>query len=334
MPRFNSVASIVVLLTAFARASEPTYVIHFDEADHRGDRATFERSSATVIHTSTKFDDQDEPRESETTIGMQLRGDWEVLNADPAAASSTAESMIVRSWTRKVQTNGKVITDKEVLPPGTKVIARLSGDETKYTVRNDDADEESEPPTAVESILPGVLALHNPRGRTRDAEMFGGTRPRKVGESWPVDAQAAAKVYSQNQLEMEPKDITGTVKLLGVQTYNGRECLHVAVDMEVANFRMLPTTREARNRDNDDDGYKNKSALMTSHAEWLIDAAGDEKHYASFSTVRKYRGEGTVRNDKHYVMDETVRMETRIRRLAGSRAGAATTKSATTSESD
>src|SRR5262249_15958392 len=158
--------------------------------------------------------------------------------------------------------------------------------ETTYTIRIDDQDEENEPSPEQKSNLSGVMTLHK-SDRMRDSAMFGGTKPRKVGDSWPVDPDAAAKIYKDNQLDVRPKHITGTVKLVDVETYNGRECLHVAVDVQIADFRVLPTTREA-----DDDDYKMKSASMTSHVEWLIDASGDEKHYASFSTVRKYRSEG------------------------------------------
>src|SRR6185295_1090587 len=93
--------------------------------------------------------------------------------------------------------------------------------------------------------LPAVLSLHKSEGHTRDSAMFGGTKPRKVGESWPVDADAAADVYRENDLVIKPKDITGTVKLLDVQRYNGRECLHVAVDMEIADARapQIPGVR-------------------------------------------------------------------------------------------
>jgi hypothetical protein len=312
-----------VLLAAVAHGAERTYVIHFDEADHKGDRASFERVSATIVHNATKLDDQDEPTESETTIGMRLLGDWEVLDADEAAANSTAESVIIRSWTRKVEHGGNVISeDKPILPPGTKVIARLRDDETNYTIRNADDDEETDPSREVKSLLSGVMALHKSSGRTRDSAMFGGAKPRKVGESWPVDADAAARIYRENLMDVRPRDITGTVKLLDVQTYNGRECLHVAADVNIAAFRPLPATKPAQDRDDD---YEVKSSSMTSRVEWLIDAAGDEKHYASFSTVRKSHGEGKTPDGKHYAVDQTLRQETRIRRLGGDRAGATTT---------
>jgi hypothetical protein len=323
MLRFNFIV-MGVLLAAVAHAAERAYVIHFDEADHKGDRTSFERVSATMVHNATKLDTQDEPTESETTIGMRLLGDWEVLDVEEAAANSTAESVIIRSWTRKLEHDGNVISeDKPVLPPGTKVIARLRDDETKYTIRNPDDDEETDPPREVKSLLSGVMALHKSSGHTRDSAMFGGTKPRKVGESWPVDADAAARIYRENLMDVRPQDIGGTVKLLDVQTYNGRECLHVAADVNIASFRPLSATKPAQDRDGDDD-YQVKSSSMTSRVEWLIDAAGDEKHYASFSTVRKSHGEGKTPDGKHYAVDQTLRQETRIRRLAGGHTGAAT----------
>ena len=59
MPGFNCMLMVLLFsMVASAAAPERKYVIDFDEADHKGDRASIERVSATIIRTSTKFDDQ------------------------------------------------------------------------------------------------------------------------------------------------------------------------------------------------------------------------------------------------------------------------------------
>ena len=68
-----------------------------------------------------------------------------------------------------------------------------------------------------------------------DDDMFGSTEKRKVGESWPVHADAMAKSISKGGMEIAAAAITGQTHLNGMESVNGTLALRgvqAAIDMK------------------------------------------------------------------------------------------------------
>ncbi len=64
-----------------------------------------------------------------------------------------------------------------------------------------------------------------------DSEVFGSTMPKKVGDSWPINADAAARQLTQEGLPVKPEDISGTMRFDNVVIRDGRDYLQLSTDL-------------------------------------------------------------------------------------------------------
>jgi hypothetical protein len=77
-----------------------------------------------------------------------------------------------------------------------------------------------------EIALRPIVSLPN-LGDVSDDDVFGSREPRKVGESWAADPAALAKWVSREGAAVDKNSVSGTIKLKGLQTVNGVQCLVV-----------------------------------------------------------------------------------------------------------
>jgi len=75
------------------------------------------------------------------------------------------------------------------------------------------------------------------KGGPTDDQIFGTPQRKKVGDSWPMNSEAAAEDARQNGAAVEKEDFSGTVTLEKVLKIGDTECLQVAVAMDVARVR-------------------------------------------------------------------------------------------------
>ena len=114
---------------------------------------------------------------------------------------------------------------------------------TRCTLREGNAETEFLPPEAVltvtagrwksrveidgrpitmreETILRAAVSLPNTKDISLD-DAFGTAKARRVGESWPVNAEALARYVSRQGVTVKKDDVSGTVKLKSVQDVGG-----------------------------------------------------------------------------------------------------------------
>lgn len=87
----------------------------------------------------------------------------------------------------------------------------------------------------------GVLRLAlniQEEGVPNDDDTFGTKEPQAVGASWPINAEAMTRrLREQSYDPIEPKQVKGTVKLVGVEDVpDVGPCLHVEFDFTVMNM--------------------------------------------------------------------------------------------------
>jgi hypothetical protein len=72
-----------------------------------------------------------------------------------------------------------------------------------------------------------------------DDELVFGTRERKaVGAEWPMNAELAASGMTQRGVKIAKENLSGTVKLNGVEQANGMECLNMTMTVDARNIEV------------------------------------------------------------------------------------------------
>lgn len=124
----------------------------------------------------------------------------------------------------------------ELLPAGTVVMAERQGEQTTYSV--------SGRPVSAElaQALQGLgLSLHDDSA-TKDDKVFGTTERKKTGDSWPINAQAAAAGFTKSGIQADAKLISGTTTLEKVTKVDGKALLGITGTITFVDVQVpLPT---------------------------------------------------------------------------------------------
>jgi hypothetical protein len=112
----------------------------------------------------------------------------------------------------------------ELAKPGAVVSARLVGRERVFELAG--ARLAPDLQTALAAALP-LRADDEPT----DDDLFGTTQRRRVGESWPANAELFAR-FGAASVTFDPKDVAGTVTLAAVKPVHGEPCLEVRWKLE------------------------------------------------------------------------------------------------------
>jgi hypothetical protein len=115
-------------------------------------------------------------------------------------------------------------TTLELAKPGAVVSARLVGRERVFELAG--ARLAPDLQTALAAALP-LRADDEPT----DDDLFGTTQRRRVGESWPANADLFAR-FGAASVTFDPKDVAGTVTLAAVKPVHGEPCLEVRWKLE------------------------------------------------------------------------------------------------------
>jgi hypothetical protein len=144
-----------------------------------------------------------------------------------------------------------------------------------------------------EIFLRSILSLPNLGDATAD-DAFGSTEPRRVGETWAVNAEALARWMSREGTPVDPRSVSGTVKLKAVQAVNGVPCLLVTGRAVIEHW--VPEKKDIP------DGFKVVSASDEVKFTKLVpaDAAGGlclVDSYSDRATMKVATAEGAIRPD-------------------------------------
>jgi hypothetical protein len=133
-------------------------------------------------------------------------------------------------------TIGKFVSlpdNKEMVPAG-KVIGLQADSLDAYLAIRGGGELSEEARTVLRHVHPLEYAL--------DEESYGSKTPRKVGESWPVNALSVSQMDSNAVFAVDPKSVQGKVTLVGVEKAGAKPGVRVAVEMSQSGKDRLRKT--------------------------------------------------------------------------------------------
>lgn len=226
-------ALLVVAFAPALRADEPkhdakSYPIKFVRPTKPGDRYRYTADGALLQKAKSTVAGQ-RGGESEGGFGVHLEGTVEVLEVSKTGEEAKVTCTVTKCVRQTAEGDG------ELIPAGRVVTATAGADKTTFSLDQGTLSDEAR------DALDLVLRLSDDDGFTDD-DMYGPGEPKRVGDTWPLHADAVAKGAEHQHVKIDPADVSGTLKLEGVQTVNGVECQKIAGTIKVK--RLVATSTE------------------------------------------------------------------------------------------
>jgi hypothetical protein len=217
IPWFGRGLAVLFALAVAPAAWGQEYKIKLHRPEKVGD--TYTISAAGDSKSVLTIDAPGGPKKQEAAFTAKAAGTVRVL-AVSESGLATKLSLTVEQCLRD---------DKPLFDKGTVINVENAKGKKLYTVNGEPIS-----PEAAEAL---ALLVQAHRTEQQDLDTsFGTTDPQKVGSTWPVNAPAAAADLGKGGgLEMQPEDVTGTVKLAAVKQMGGKEALQVDMDVHLAN---------------------------------------------------------------------------------------------------
>jgi len=221
-----------VLLSGGAPAAQEQYTLDLSRAFQADTRFHFRadaESSRRTVATRKGAPLRDEGR----TLTVALDGTVHIDAVNEAGAITAAH---VEVDTFSAAREGVAL---EGLKAGQTLTLRVEDDETRFVI-----DEQAPAEDLAEALK---LILDISASGTRDKETFlNPPGPVAEGDTWPVDRQATAAAMSQEQMQVTPEAVSGSMRLVDVREEAGETLLRVAGELEIAAVEIaLPRMTQA-----------------------------------------------------------------------------------------
>jgi len=241
----------VMLLAApcFAADDPDAYTILLDRPSRKGEKSPFELVYAQVLTTKTTEQGHD-PTTTEDSLGAHFIFDDEVKEVDENGHSK----LVV--FTVRTCTSVKDKEETVLLPPGTKIIARAKEMDTEFTI------DDKPPEKKVDALFKQLISLVRAPDVPTFDKAYGTSTPRKIGETWPIDANATASYLKACGLAVDAKDVSGDVSFKALESSDGEACVRVEGNAHVKHFG------DAKHEFDKPD-LKLKNATVDSHITWM-----------------------------------------------------------------
>ncbi|HTL18289.1 MAG TPA: hypothetical protein VL793_13720 [Patescibacteria group bacterium] len=208
--RIIPIFTIFLLLAGLGRSQE-TYPIKLDFPEKAGNkyhlRAHGSGRQQMVMSVGTKTNGRT------NLISIDLEGTIEVLQVDERGLEKKLSCAIEKC----VADLGSGKT--ELFKKGDVIVATAVNRKKSYTLNNAEVGREAS------SALEIVLSIHT--SDLDDDDVFGTSTPRKVGETWPINSDAAVKDLNSSGAPFQIKQLKGQSRLRGIKTFGGRQCLDI-----------------------------------------------------------------------------------------------------------
>ena len=171
----------------------------------------------------------------EEGYGVRLEATVEILALDEVGEEAKLSCTVEKC--ARITPEGET----ELLAKGKVFIAEGKGKDTKFSLPDG-----AELPKESADALDLVISMDT-NDKLTDDDMLGTKDKKKVGESWPVTAEAIAKDSERVGVVVNPGDVEGTFRLDGLERVGDVECLKMSGNLRV---KKLVTKADA----NEDDG--------------------------------------------------------------------------------
>ena len=221
--RIFLVAALAIVCVA---AGEEGYVIRMSRPDKAGMK--FEVSIASAMRQEVMEKDADETKTlSESVVAVTFEGMAEIMEVD-----EKGNDLQIKYTVKKC---AKSAGEKEetVLKEGQVFVASLKGDKTIYALTGGKLSPEQEDAL-------GYVAYLSPSDAANTDDIYGTNQKQKVGAEWGINPAVSAKDFKRHNYLINPEDIKGTVKLVGIEKTAGVDCLSIKAEMKIEKGLMEP----------------------------------------------------------------------------------------------
>lgn len=219
-PRPTLLALLVVAIAATSIATAADYEIRFQRPVAVGDtyRATGTGSDEQSILATV---DGQTVQQREDKYSVEYTADYEILALTPGGRASKARLTIVRL----IRTAGGQTS--ELLPAGTVVSAENDGQTTFFK----QGDSTVAPIVAAALSTLGVTMASDKQ--VNDDQVFGTPERKRVGESWPINAELAAADLAKMGIPASATNLSGRTTLVEVLQQAGGPVLKLTARIDI-----------------------------------------------------------------------------------------------------
>ena len=221
----RTLAAVIILLTgaSVTRAADESYAIKLHRPSKAGDVYDTKISIENTRSIVSKPPNGPAQEQKETVAG-DISGRVRVTAVDakgePSQFSITVTKFTFGPAAREVVPKGKVI--------------EVTRDEKEVTCKLSDGSEISPDAMAV------LQAFYSPisKDAPNDDQVFGSKIPRRVGESWPLDANQLARDVVAKGGKLDPKHASGTFKLKAIEDSPSGKAMRIEGSAEMKNLML------------------------------------------------------------------------------------------------
>ena len=285
-------ALLVAFLAASAgarvAAEEQGYVIKFDRSAKVGERFHVKMTTA-IKHerTATLAGKPLPPQEQVTAIELEAQAVTEELDKRGLARSisyAVRRCLIVEGG-----------EERPLLAEGTVLVAEGARDGTKFTLRGGGKLTEQQ-----DAALRLLIHMSHEDAASVD-EMLGTEQRQKPGASWKMNVDKVVENAAHNNWIIEPKDFEGTVRFVGVEKADGRECVKLTSESRTKRLHLKKRPQNARGAEHFPDGFKLTAGTRETSSTSLHGADPADKYSKTTATsVDTYTIEGKSEDGSDY----------------------------------
>ncbi len=208
---------VLVLLFATSAIAADSYEIHIDRPSKVGDKIDVKSSGTekrqTVVTVSGRKVNQ-ETQTLEGTLDARLTV-LVVINGQPSKVRVEVRSMTVKK------------DGKEVAAPPRGAVVIGSRDDRGQELYEIEEGDLSEPAHDAFKLLVALADGND----VNDGDIIDAKGKKQVGDTWPINSQAAAKDVSEGVLSIDPKTVKGKTTFVAVETVDGVKCAQLSSKM-------------------------------------------------------------------------------------------------------
>ena len=212
-----------MILSPATMAAEPTYWIKLARPEKVGTRYIVSKKGSS--EQSTRVSSQGKLlRETRRKMTVELDATVEILKVNQDGRSLKKKLTVIRCELTEMGQS------KPLLAKGKVIVAETANGRTRLSLDG------GVMPEATRKALDIIITTYS--GGPADDEIFGSDKPRRVGERWQLNAEAAVRDAATRDVTIQKADIEGTVTLTGVEKHASRRCLRLSARMKIRDFGL------------------------------------------------------------------------------------------------
>jgi len=201
-----------------------TYVIQVEHPRRVGDRWHVVADDESSARTSARVADAPAPVDSSKVTHVHVEGTVVVGALQPNERSPLRDETTVDELWTTLDLGAKQV----LAPPGAHVVVERAAKKEDALVTIDGIPASQ----AVRDAIDPLFTLTTYTGPSDD-EVFGSAVPQSIGGEWAINQPLAEKSLIASDVVAAPGTVTGSTKLVGVQSIDGVDCLELEGKMTV-----------------------------------------------------------------------------------------------------